>query len=233
MELISSIYQLMKNTKRSFDLTNEAVYNAHANLFMQCANSLLRHQGKQFVVDERNKQILRFMLYYFNDCPLAEDVIIDGDKYKLGKPIMLNGKVGAGKTLIMDAFALYLKQSKNQNAFLPTSMSEVLNYYKVNGHLDEFMYRVGKNSIDGNPRAICINDIGLQQQKYFGEDMQTIVNDLLFARYEIWTQTGICCHLTTNLSVKDMRQVFFDSHGRIIDRMKIYNVINLTGESRR
>lgn len=233
MEFLNHRDQQRMNTTNHFDLTDEAVYNFHANLLIACANSLLKHQNKKFVVDDTNRQILRFLLYYFNDCPLAEHVEIKGKTHKLGRPILLNGYVGAGKTLIMDAFALYLKYTKNQNAFISTSMSEVLNYYKVNGHLDEYMYRVGKNSIDCNPRAICINDIGLQQQKYFGEDMQMIVNDLMFARYEIWTQTGICCHLTTNLSAKDMKQVFYDSNGRIIDRMKIYNVINLTGESRR
>lgn len=233
MELLNTRDQQQTNTTKRFDLTNEDEYNRHARFFIRCANHLLEKQGKQFVVDEHNKQILRFLLYYFNDCQLAEQIEINGKRYKLGRPILLNGYVGVGKTLIMDAFALYLKQTRNPNVYLSTSMSEVLNYYKVNSHLDDYMYRVGKNSIDGNPRAICINDIGLQQQKYFGEDMQQIVNDLMFARYEIWTQTGLCCHLTTNLSTKEIKQVFFDNNGRIIDRFKIYNVINLTGESRR
>ena len=233
MELLSTIYQRMMNTTSRFDLTNEDEYNRHAQYLLRCADSLLARQGKTFIVDDTNKNILRFLLYYFNDCKRAEDVLINGKTYKLGNPILLNGKVGVGKTLIMDAFSLYLKQTKNQNAFLPTSMSEILNYYKLNGHLDEYMYNVGKNSIDGHPRAICINDIGLQQQRYFGEDMQMVVNDLIFARYEIWTQTGICCHLTTNLSTKDIKQVFFDSNGRLVDRFKIYNVINLSGDSRR
>ena len=224
MEFLNQRKNQNQTTSVHFDLTNESEYNKHAQFFLQCANSLLWPQNKTFIIDDKNRHILRFLLYYFNDCPLAEKIVIDGMSYKLGRPILINGTVGVGKTLIMDAFALYLKYTKNQNAFLSTSMSEVLNYYKINGHLDEYMYRVGKNSIDGNPRAICINDIGLQQQKYFGEDMQTIVNDLMFARYEIWTQTGLCCHLTTNLSLCEMKQVFSDSEGRIIDRLSLIHI---------
>ena len=103
MELLSTIYQRMKNTTSRFDLTNEDEYNRHAQYLLRCADSLLARQGKTFIVDDTNKNILRFLLYYFNDCPRAEDVLINGKTYKLGNPILLNGKVGVGKRLIMEA----------------------------------------------------------------------------------------------------------------------------------
>ncbi|MDK7740677.1 hypothetical protein QP561_10605, partial [Veillonella nakazawae] len=57
------------------DLSNEAVFSQHASLLITIANSIvLEPQRRKFVIDERNKELLRFLLYYFNDCQLAEQV---------------------------------------------------------------------------------------------------------------------------------------------------------------
>ena len=50
------------------------IYLAHSNLLIRIANKVLAYQHRKFVVDDNNRDILRFMLYYFNDCPLAEVV---------------------------------------------------------------------------------------------------------------------------------------------------------------
>ena len=47
-------------------------------------------QMRTFVVDDYNRRLLRFLLYYFNNCPLAEQVFPER-RYKLSKPLFLTG----------------------------------------------------------------------------------------------------------------------------------------------
>ena len=89
------------------DLSNEAVFNQHASLLITIANSIvLEPQRRKFVIDERNKELLRFLLYYFNDCQLAEQVF-PNKRYKLHKNLLIHGNVGTGKTLIMQIFMFW------------------------------------------------------------------------------------------------------------------------------
>ncbi|EJW90748.1 hypothetical protein EVA_21150, partial [gut metagenome] len=76
------------------DLTIKEVYEQHARFVAWIANYVvLRYQHRPFVIDDDNKNVIRFLLYYFNNCPLAEDVFPER-KYKLHKHIMLMGEVG-------------------------------------------------------------------------------------------------------------------------------------------
>lgn len=219
--------------RKPFDMGDPVVYNEHSKFVLQCANDLLRSQRIPFKIDEFNKRVLRFLLYYFNDSQLAEQMEFNGRQMRLGHPILLNGGVGVGKTLLMEVFELYLRRTNNPNTFHSTSVTEMLDYYKVNDHLDAYTYNLGRSSIEGKPIALCVNDVGLKTQRYFGNDMQDIVDEFFHARNEIWTQYGLCCHITTNLTPAEMKEVFEDEYGRLNDRWKIYNVIHLDGESRR
>jgi DNA-directed RNA polymerase len=82
-----------------------------------------------------------------------------------------------------------------------------------------------------------LNDIGVENRPFYGIDTKTIVNDFLHARNEIWTMTAPdrrkFAHLTTNLDVERLTKEFDDGFGRLADRFKTYNVLYLTGESRR
>ena len=86
------------------DLTDQTVYNTHAKLLVYIANNVvLAPQNRKFVIDDNNKDILRFMLYYFNNCNLAEEVFPDKG-YKLHKNLLIMGGVGVGKTMLMQIF---------------------------------------------------------------------------------------------------------------------------------
>lgn len=224
-----------ETTTKSFDdLSDPNVYTAHSKFFIQCANDLLREQGKKFVVDDNNRDVLKFLLYYFNNCDLALQVFPDKTKYKLENNILLCGTKGVGKTFIMDAFALYLKRLRNPNAFLNISVTRLINDYKVSGEINKYTYNISdQKGFEGNPFHICLNDVGIAAQKHYGNDTNLIVDEFLFARNEIWSLDGIKAHLTTNLDVQDIKQLFDDEHGRLLDRFKTYNVIHIKGESRR
>lgn len=188
---------------------------------------------KKFVVDANNREILRFLLYYFNNNPNAETVFPDKD-YKVNRNLMLCGSVGVGKTMIMQVFAEYLKKTGNPNSFVNLSVTQMINYYKINNHLDKYTYNEeGSKSFDGNPVNVCLNDVGLQTHLHFGTDTKVLVSDFFHARNELWAQSGKLAHITTNLTPTEIKQYFSDEYNRLIDRFKTYNVIHLKGESRR
>ena len=236
-EHIEKMKQLLlwtKTIKRpKADLEDIEIYKLHSQLLVACANKILEKHGKQFVVDDNNKDVLRFLLYYFNDSPLYSTVFPKRN-YTLDKNILLIGGVGVGKTLLMDAFALYLKKTENEHEFLVSSQTQMLNHFKQHNNIDRYTFNTAESRFfDGNPCNICLNDIGLKTQKYYGNDTELIIEEFLFSRYEIWEQQGKSTHLTTNLDKKDMQQLFDDEHGRLKDRLKMYNVIPMEGNSRR
>ena len=85
---------------------------------------------------------------------------------------------------------------------------------------------------EGAPVNVCLNDLGLgtEQQKSYGTLLSQVTDEFLFARYEIYQQQGKRYHITSNLTVEDLKNRF---EGRLIDRFKTFNVIALTGGSRR
>ncbi len=220
-------------TETSDDLSDEEVFSQHSKLFAMCADECLKGQFKRFVVDDNNRQILRFLMYYFNGCKKAEEVFPDKG-YKCSNNLLLCGEVGVGKTLLMQAFAKYLEVTKNPRAFKNLSVTQMINYYKLNNHIDRYTFNEeGSRKFEGDPFNICLNDIGLQTHQYFGTDTKVMVCEFLYARNDIWQQQGKFAHITTNLAPKELKLYFEDGFGRLSDRFKTYNVIHLKGKSRR
>lgn len=222
------------------DLSIPAVYEAHRELFMYIANEIvLKPQNRRFEVDEHNSTVLRFLLYYFNECKLAEEVF-PGRGYKLHKNILLQGGVGVGKTLIMQIFSEYLRLTDNPRFFHNVSVTQMVNHYTIHNNIDLYLYNEEHTTgFQINPENLCLNDIGVDNRPFYGVDTLTIVNDFLHARNELWANHAITdrkfAHLTTNLDNERLCTLFGpkDAYGRIIDRFKTYNIIPLTGESRR
>lgn len=215
------------------DLEDPEVYSAHSRLTIIIANKILAAQNKTFVVDEHNRDIMRFLLYYFNGCPLAEQVFPDRN-YKLHKNLMLQGEVGTGKTLLMQVFSEYLRYTDNPRYFVNVSVTQMVNYYTIHNNLDRFTYNEesGKG-FKSDPVNICLNDIGVQSKTYFGMDTKLLTDEFLHARNEIWTQYSKFAHVTTNLTKAQLIKEFADGFGRLLDRFKTYNVIPIDGKSRR
>lgn len=220
----------------SYNLQDEGIYKAHANLLLYIANNIvLARQRRQFIIDDSNREIIRFLLYYFNGCPLAEEVF-PGRGYKLHKNIMLQGGVGVGKTMLMQLFSEYLRRIRSPRFFYNVSVTQMVNYYTLHNNLDRFTFNEEENrGFQCTPVNICLNDIGIQDKTFFGMDTGLLTNEFLHARNEIWTQYGKCAHLTTNLDDKALRKRFErnDGFGRLIDRFKTYNIIPMGGTSRR
>ena len=229
-------HDIEKARLASFDLQDEGTYKAHAKLLLYIANNVvLARQRRQFVIDDNNRSVIRFLLYYFNGCPLAEEVF-PGRGYKLHKNIMLQGGVGVGKTMLMQVFSEYLMRIRSPRFFYNLSVTQMVNYYTLHNNLDRFTFNEEENrGFQCTPVNICLNDIGIQDKTFFGMDTGLLTDEFLHARNEIWTQYGKCAHLTTNLDDKALRKRFErnDGFGRLIDRFKTYNIIPMDGVSRR
>lgn len=226
--------KLRERRERSQDLSSKEVYNAHCQALIWVANNVVLHyQRRKFVVDDNNRDVLRFMLYYFNGCPLAEEVF-PGRGYKLHKHLLLMGAVGTGKTLLMQVFSEYLRITNNPRFFYNLSVTQMVNYYTLHNNLDRYTFNEEENKgFQCTPVNICLNDIGVQSIKFYGTDTELLTNEFLHARNEIWTNYHKMAHLTTNLTVEQLQEKYKDGFGRLLDRFKTYNVIPLAGESRR
>lgn len=216
-----------------YDLTDPEEYAVHARLIQSIGDNLMMREYGRFEIDDRNRSVLKFLTYYFNGCPLAERVF-PNENYKIHKNILLVGEPGTGKTMLMQVFSDYLRATKNGNYFANVSATQLMNYYKINGHIDKYTYNEsGSNKMfEGAPVNVCLNDLGLgtEQQKSYGTLLSQVTDEFLFARYEIYQQQGKRYHITSNLTVEDLKNRF---EGRLIDRFKTFNVIALTGGSRR
>lgn len=216
------------------NLVSEEVYRQHAGLVVATGKLQLVGERKTFVVDENNKKILRFLLLYFNGCKEAEN-IYPGKEYKLHKSLILCGNAGVGKTLLMQVFSEYLKLTDNPNTFHNISVTQMVNYYKQHEHLDLYTYNeAGRKGYDAcQPANLCLNDMGLQTVQHFGQDTKQLVLDFFHARTEVYNQYHMKTHVTTNLTPGEIKDYFSDEYGRLVDRLKFYNIIHMAGESRR
>lgn len=219
------------------DLRDPGVLEMHKGFFLKvCNEHVLAPQHRKFIFDENNRQIILFLLYYFNNCELANDVFPDRG-YKLHKNIMLQGPKGVGKTILMQCFADYLMRIKSPRAFYNLSVSQMINHYQLHSNIDAYTFNEeGSHAFKPKPVNLCLNDLGLDEQEvYFGTKTALLSDKFLAARNDVWQHFDKFAHITTNLDTKALVNRFkqHDPYDRVIDRFKTYNIIPLTGESRR
>ena len=219
------------------DLTDLGVYEMHARLFLYIANNIvMAPQHREFVIDDNNKMVVKFLLYYFNNCRLAEQVF-PGRGYKLHKNIMLKGGLGVGKTMMMQCFSEYLRRINSPRFFHNLSVTQMVNYYTIHNNFDRYtFYEEESKGFMPKPENVCLNDVGLNDDKvFFGMKTSVLTDEFLLARNDVWSGWDKFAHITTNLDEVALITRFTqgDKYGRLIDRFKTYNVIELTGNSRR
>jgi hypothetical protein len=241
MEILkeNQIYNLIETHKKTireasnYDLSTQSEFEKHCILIENLGDNYLKMEFRTFECDKYNRDILRFLVYYFNNRIEAESIFPDKN-YKIHKNLLIVGNSGTGKTLIMQIFADYLKLTGNPNVFENLSVTQMMNYYKINGHIDKYTYNElsGRGSIDSSPYNICLNDIGLdtENQKSYGTSLDSVIDEFLYARYEIYQSNFKKYHITSNLMVDEFKERFGN---RIVDRFKSFNVIPLLGDSRR
>lgn len=173
-----------------------------------------------FVLSDDMRSIYANLFLYFTG---------NESRYDLNKGIYLYGEYGVGKTVTMRIFSKFLQRFFNfgPNNFGVTSLEEIAEYYKTNGNLLKF----GRDYEEGKLLAFnkCINEFGKPlDEKYYGTNIQNVVNSMLMIRYELFQEKTAVTHATSNYHPGQLN-CFDDA---LLDRFKeMFNFIPVSGDS--
>jgi DNA replication protein DnaC len=186
------------------------------------------HTGKKVVVDDENINQVRELCFYF-----AGDARFNGN---LEKGLLLMGKLGTGKTLLLSLFQhnqiarfSVVKCRTVENAWINESKEQdikVLDYYSTNRPLP-----ANENKFGHTTAGWCFDDLGSESKpsKRFGEE-KNVLEEVLLNRYDNRLPFNTT-HITTNLNTTEIEKVY---GSRVRERLReMCNVITFTGESRR
>jgi len=182
------------------------------------AESIMARRGvhRAYVVDDYNREVILQMWHYVTGSP---DCV-----WNINKGLYLGGKVGCGKTLLMQALCEVLHEVSG----LVIELIPAKLLYK----------RIQEDGIVSlSKRPLFIDELGREQLEVndFGNRIRPI-NDLMEARYE----TGARTFFTSNFSLENLSKGR-DKDGEIIGYGKYIgeriqettNIITLPGISRR
>lgn len=208
---------------RTFDNNpNKSVSQLSYDIYYQYltyyANFFMKQQGNYnpYVVDDNNKDIIKNLFYWINRSPQGE--------YDFNKGIMLCGKIGCGKTLLMRAFLEVLMAASGY--FIQSFQASLLHVH---------YQRFGIDSLKSCP--IFIDELGREQLEIYVNGVRIRpIEDLIAMRYEYNPVT----FYTSNFKIETLSQGY-DENGKKIgygayigDRIKEKtNIIIMPGGSRR
>ena len=75
-----------------YDLSDNVEFQKHLNLIVEIGNNYLLREQRKFIIDDSNIKLIHFLLYYFNDCELAEHIF--ERKCSLHKNLLIVGPPG-------------------------------------------------------------------------------------------------------------------------------------------
>jgi DNA replication protein DnaC len=196
------------------------------------ANHILKNTDKTFVIDEKSKELLRFIcLYFAADKMFLEETVLDSNLLKsvnnaasIKKGIILAGNCGTGKTLIMkSAQKIYNYFPDNSFKFATTSQV-VTDYNKPNDKGGDEAITRYKNG------DWCFDDFGSEEMgSHFGKI--EVMKEIILRRYEMFINYGNKTYLTTNLSPQMIEERYGE---RVMSRLKeMCNIKIITGNDRR
>jgi hypothetical protein len=166
--------------------------------------------GEKFQLSRNDTKILYFLMCYaIRDEKKCEKFNID-----LDKGILLIGKIGCGKTTLMDLFRLlHYKEFYYQIL----SSREIAKEFVLNGF--PILNKYGKKR-----KIICFDDLGVETSiKHFGNECN-VMGEILLSRYEIHQFDGIITHATTNLNADELEKIYGN---RVRSRLReMFNVIS-------
>lgn len=186
--------------------------------FLHAATKRLFIPGEAFIVDDQNKEVINQLYFY----------LIGGQQFhgELGKGIILIGSVGAGKTVIMNAFLDVLSSVAEfpdaEHSVAATSVRRLASR-NLNERMKEEEDTVYKRLYT---QLLYVDDLGKEPQKVndFGTTSKPF-EDFIEVRYR---KRGLTFG-TSNLTLEDMPY-----SGHCKDRVKqMFNFIILPGKTRR
>lgn len=186
-----------------------------ANELIEAGTAILRTTGKAtetFTIDETNKHIVAFMYGWWNNVEHG---------YNRNAGILICGKIGAGKSILMRAFMAVLAKYTGKVIFDADCKNFNTQYIEI---IEEF----GTDYFKFRP--MYFDDLGREgkQVKVYGTEISP-VPDVLFQRYD----TGAYTFATSNFSFDELKKE--SMYGlAIADRLgNMFNVFEMKNNSRR
>jgi hypothetical protein len=177
---------------------------------------ITKERGETLVIDDNNREALTQLTMYFSNNP-----DFNGD---LKKGILLCGGVGTGKTLMMEIFSCFSRDTM----FEIEDMKKIARDAQVNGVEVLSEYTQGIK---------CYDDVGFETISVNYGNKICMFTELVNVNYNKFQKTGKISHITTNLGFEtDFGFGYFkDKYDiRVFDRVKqMYNVITIHGDSKR
>jgi len=124
------------------------------------------------------------------------------------KGLMLCGPIGCGKTSLMKLMQLLLP---NEQRYMVKPCRDVSFEFQKDGF--EVIHRYSKRSFTitpgrKTPKPICFDDLGAEQNlKHFGSECN-VMAEILLSRYDLFISDHLITHLTTNLDVDDIEELY-------------------------
>lgn len=208
-------------------MDKEKTSNELFNMFCDFADARLKAEGKEFIVNKDNKEIIRALVLYFTEHPEGS--------LNLNKGIYLMGTVGTGKTKLMSLLNAW---PLNKRRFHEIRCKEIQRAFTINGMTE--LYQYGKNSYRMKHNIRCrergyaisymFDDFGEEKSsKSWGNEV-LVMEDILQDRWVEFETTGMLTHITTNIQDGKLIQEIYGI--RVRDRIRgMFNTIKLNGKS--
>jgi|SRR5690554_1265626 len=204
-----------KRRKHGFPL--QIAYSDFQDLFCKFGAICLlnRNQNKDFILDENNEPAIKELYYY-----ITNNSSFLGD---LNKGIMLQGKYGCGKTILLETYSLL-----HNHIVRSFCLNQPLLMFIKSVELQEQIIKQSSSVFARRP--LIIDEFGRESKTVqdYG-NVSRPISELLSLRSDV----GVVTHGTTNFTLATLSSDEFYG-GMIGDRLKVmFNFITLNGESRR
>lgn len=203
--------------------------NNFKNLLILKANDLLlKREERSFEIDESNQFALDFFVSYFAN---TENLKKLGGKPHKG--IFFHGNCGTGKSLFFEVLEEIYKQHP-----IPACRIKTVHTIELTDKVISELSRPNQFAANDmsiyekySTGSIHFEDLGAERKlNHFGNNID-IMSDLIQLRYNKSRRTNCKTHISTNLSIDEVRKRYGE---RFYDRMfEMFNFIELSGTTRR
>lgn len=214
----------MQTIQKIFEETEAAVVREGSHL--------VRHSETGFHLSPELREKYELVLAYFHG---HESFRQYRKGFSLNKGLLICGSVGTGKTLMMLIYSRLVFNAHGKQhvkMFEITDSHTIVREFLQNGFEVIDQYSTKHYFRNGEPKGLCIDDIGMEDQHAVSYgNRANVIEQILYERYKRMRFDGMTTHATTNCPPSKLGELYGP---RIADRMvEMFNVIEVNGKSLR